>query len=282
MENISLDKVLRNMYDNEVSFIKDKNIELEREYFSTPGNAPMEEIMQGASYEDHFRSYKHGLKNASDEEIDGTFMLLREYFLFSYGHDMMFKRKLEADLFTTAPMEDMLYPMLQEAVHSKYNDVSVMRENPNFESNIQGIARILDTYMDMQSVLYLLYCSDFQFPRGWEGACNGDPKDVIAALNESKMTIGDFLHALIDDKCKTIGEILSEISDPKLRKKYLEQLEKLRQEKHKETSGFAHVDLPVTFYLDHTIEDFLNMERKSPLLAEDKPKYAQKLYIPNN
>lgn len=282
MKPITLDEALRNMYDNEVSFIREKNIELEREYFSTPGNTPLEEIMQGASYEDNFTVYKREIKTGDKEDAENIFMLLREYFLFSYGHDMMFKKKLEADLFTTTPMEDFLYPKLEEAVKAKYNDISVMEQNPNFGKNIEGISRILETYMDMQSTLYLIYCSDFQFPRGWEKMCTGSAQDVIEALNKSNITIGDFLHALIDDKCKTIKEILNEIDDPQLRKEYLQKLEELRSEKHKETSEFAHVDLPITFFLDHTIADFIKMERKSPLLAEEKPKVAQKLYVPGN
>ena len=282
METVSLDNVLRNIYDDEVAFIRKTNIELEREHFSTH-NIPLGEIMQGASYEDHFRDYKRAIKSESEHGIEQMFMILREYFLFSNGYDMMFKKKLEADLFTSVPMEDLLYPMLEAAVKEKYNDISVMRENPNVEKNIKGIAKIVDRYMDMQSLLYLLYCSDFQFQNGWEGICREDTaKDVLEALKSSGMTIGDFLHALIDDKCKIIGEILSEITDPALRKKYLEKLEELRNEKQEETKEFAHVDLPITYFLDHTFLDFINMERKSPILAEDKPKVAQKLYIPSN
>lgn len=281
MKTITLSELLKKMYTNEVANIKLINRELERQFFSIPGNAPLIEIMQGASFEDNFNHYKKEIKNASKEEIEQIFMLLKEYFLFSYGHDMMFKKKLEADLFTSAPIDDFLYPKLERAVREKYNDISIMRENPNFKRNIDGISEILKEHFDAQSLLYALYWNDFQFPRGWEKISEGNSQNIIDILNKSGITIGEFLHALIDDKCKIIKEILNEIADPVLRKQFLEELEEFRLEKHKETNEFAHVDLPATFFLDHTIMDFINMEKPSSLLIEDKPKVAQKLYIPN-
>ena len=281
MESISLNNVLKNMYDNRVSFIRGKNIELEREYFTQNGNRiPMSEIMQGASYEDHFMSFKYAVKNGTDNEIGQIFMLLQEYFLFSYGHDMMFKKKLEADIFTSIPMEDFIYPKLDEAIKEKYNDLSVMRENPNFNANMEGIDRLVFTYTEMQSLLYLLYCNDFQFPNGWEGICPDTHEEVLNILNNSGMTIGDFLHALIDFKCKTMSEIFSEIGNLQLRKAYLEKVEILREEKHGETKEFAHVNLPITYFLDHTFLDFMSMEHKSPILEDTTPNGTKKILLP--
>lgn len=282
MEILTLNEALRNMYNNEIAFIKETNNELEREFFSNENNVPLGEINRGLSFEDNFEEFKQSIKHANEDKIEEIFLLLREYFLFSYGHDLMFKKKLEADLFTSAPMEDFLYPKLEEAVRGKYNDVSVMQENPNFEKNIYGISKILRSYIDMQSLLYLLYWNDFQFPNGWEGLCEDDPQVIIDALNNANVTIGDFLKALIDEKCRIMKKVLDEIEDKKLRAKYLKQLEELKEEKKKEVEGFAHSDLPVTYFLDHTVIDFLRTEKKSKLLSDDKPKVAQKLYIPNN
>ena len=72
MESISLNNVLKNMYDNRVSFIRGKNIELEREYFTQNGNR-----IPGASYEDQFMSFKDSVKNGTDNEISQIFMLLQ-------------------------------------------------------------------------------------------------------------------------------------------------------------------------------------------------------------
>ena len=281
MRIMSLNEVLDNMYYNTTSFIKEKNNELERDYFRDHNNAPLGEIMQGKGFEDNFERYKTIIRNASPETVDEMFVLLREYFLFSYGHDLMYKRKLEADLFTTAPIT-LIHSKLVEAVKEKYNDISVMEENPNFDKNIQGLGNIIDTFVDMQTVLHILYCSDFQFPNGWERMCHTDSKEVIEQLKKSGITIGDYLNALIDDKCDIIKEILNEIQDKDLRNTYLKELEELREHKHKETEEFTHVELPITYFLDHTFVDFLRMEHKSKIYTEDKPKVNQKLYIPNS
>lgn len=281
MEYISLNNVLKNIYDNRVSFIRGKNIELEREYFTQNSDRiPMSEIMQGASYEDHFKSFKDAVKNGTDNEISQIFMLLQEYFLFSYGHDMMFKKKLEADIFTSVPMEDFIYPKLKEAVKEKYNDLSVMRENPNFNTNMKGIDRLVFTYTELQSLLYLLYCNDFQFPNGWEGLCPDTHEEILNILNNSGMTIGDFLHALIDFKCKMMSEIFSEIGNVQLRKNYLEKTEALREEKHEETKSFVHVTLPITYFLNHTFSDFMSIEHKSPILENTAPTETKKILLP--
>lgn len=280
METISLNNVLKNMYNSRVSFIRTKNIELEREYFTkNSARIPMSEIMQGASYEDHFMSFKDAMKNGTPNEISQIFMLLQEYFLFSYGHDMMFKMKLEADIFTSIPMEEFIYPKLIEAVKERYNDISVMRENPNFNANMEGIDRLVFTFTEMQSLLYLLYCNDFQFPNGWEGICPDTHEDVLNILNNSGMTIGDFLHALIDFKCKIMCEIFNEITNKQLRKSYLEKVETLRDEKHTETKDFAHVTLPITYFLDHTMLDFIHMEPKSSISDETTPDGAKKILL---
>lgn len=283
MEVVSLDNVIRNMYDIRVLFIRSKNIELEREYFTANSSSiPMSEIMQGASYEDHFASFKRAVKNGNEQDISQIFMLLQEYFLFSYGHDMMFKKKLEADIFNSVPIEEFIYPRLSEAVKEKYNDISVMKENPNLNANLEGIDKLVFTYTELQSLLFFLYWNDFQFPNGWEKLCPDTHQELINILNNSGMKIGDFLHALIDFKCKIMCEVLSEISDPKLRTDYLKRVETLREEKHEETKTFTHVGLPVTFYLDHTFLDFLEMEQKSSLLGDDEPTGAKKILLLKN
>ncbi len=281
MESISLDKVLRNVYDKHVLLIREKNIELEREYFTQNSSSiPLSEIIEGTSYEDNFMYFKEKVKNGTDDEMNRIFIFLQDYFLFSYGHDMMFKKKLEADIFNSVPMEDFIYPKLSDAVKEKYNDVSVMRENPNFNANMEDIARMVFTYIEMQSLLYLLYWSDFQFPNKWEDLFPDTHKEILDILNSSGITIGDFLHALIDFKCKTMSEIFNEIGDTQLRKTYLEKVETLRKEKHEETNKFAHVKLPITYFLDHTLSDFFDMEFKTPRCT-DTPTGAKKILLPN-
>ena len=75
---------------------------------------------------------------------------------------MMFKKKLNADVFVSIPMDNLIYPMLVEGIKEKYNDVSVMCENPNYENNIKGIDKLTYIYTELQSLLYFLYCNGRQ------------------------------------------------------------------------------------------------------------------------
>lgn len=74
---------------------------------------------------------------------------------------MIFKKKLQADIFTTVPLENLIYPRLVEDIKEKYNDVSVMRDNPNCNESLQSIAEINYVYTEISSLLYYLYCTDF-------------------------------------------------------------------------------------------------------------------------
>lgn len=282
MEYKSLDDILKNRYDNCVSYIKSKNSELEREYFTKNRNRiPMGEMMQDTSYEDHFMNFKEMVKDGNEEEINQVFMLLEDYFLFSKGHDMMFKKKLEADIYTSAPIDNLIYPKLLEAVKKKYNEVSILPENPRQNENLNGIDTLIATYMDVQSLLYLLYCHDFQFPNGWE-AISDNQEEILTILKESGMTIGDFLHSFIDFKCQIMKEIGENIENPNLKITYLEKVENLREEKQKETKNFAYVDLPITYFSNHTILDFLSREKKSSILKDTTPKPVQKIILPKS
>lgn len=279
---MNLNDVIKKIYENKSLEIKDINKVLEREYFTKNYNQiPIPELMQGVSYEDHFEKYKELVREASTTTIDRMFMLLQDYFLFSNGHDMMFKKKLEADLFTSEPLNEFIYPMLVNSVKEKYNDVSVMPENPNYDKNMKDINSLLYLFIDIQTLLSFLYCSDFQFPNGWEEMCPDTHEEVIEFLNKSGMTIGDFLKALIDYKCNIMNEIFSEISDAKIRKQYLERVKDLREQKMNELNDFSHVDLPITYFLNHTIIDFLSREPKSSIKEDNKPNVLKKIILPN-
>lgn len=84
MKLITLDEVVKNMYDKTVLYIKKKNIESERKYFAeNASDIPLSEILDGASYEDHFIEFKNIVKYGNNNEINQIFLLLKDYFLFS-------------------------------------------------------------------------------------------------------------------------------------------------------------------------------------------------------
>lgn len=283
MKLITLDEVVKNMYDKTVLYIKKKNIESERKYFAeNASDIPLIEILDGASYEDHFIEFKNIVKYGNNNEINQIFLLLKDYFLFSKGHDMMFKKKLEADGFFTVPIDNFIYPKLLNEIKSKYNDISIMKENPNSKENIFAIDYLIRVYVELQELLYILYCDDFQFPDNWEKLFSHCDKKIIKILNDYKITIGDFLHDLIDFKCNIMNEIFSEIKDSKLRIKYLTKVDELRKNKHEETLTFSYTNLPITYFLTHTIYDAMNIKPKSSILDQKDKPTPKKILLPKN
>ncbi len=283
MTPITLDEVLRDEYASIKMFIRDKNVEAEREFFSTPNPSnPVIEMMCGKSYEENFNEAARTVEKGGEYAINQVFAILQEVFLFSAGHDMMFKTKLKADIYMSTPIDSLIYPRLEKAVKARYNDISVIQENPNREANIQGIQRLVHLFMELQSLLYLVYYHEYQFPSGWEGLFSGMDEEIIAILKEDGMTIGELETALIEEKCSTMKSVLINIKEPNLRRKFLQKVEDLKMQKLEETSTFTHIHLPVTYFLDHTFSDFLHESNNSSvILGEQKPGKPPKIILPN-
>lgn len=282
---VTLENILKEQYTAMKLFIKSKNVEAEREYFNDPSNnVPLVEMMNGKSYEENFEYFKRHAKEGNEETLNQIFSLLQELFLFSAGHDMMFKTKLKADIYVSEPLDTLIFPRLESAVKAKYSDFSFLSQNPNREKNIEGVKRTVHVFAEAQSLLYLLYYNDFQFSNGWEGLFPGMSDEILTILKEDGMTIGEFLNVLIHHKCNKMKDIFSHVENFRVRSKYLQKVEDLRQAKLEETSKFAHVHLPVTYFYDHTFLDFMeeSANRSSILLGEPKPTKAPKIILPNN
>lgn len=265
MENLKLNEIIKEMYDACNLHISQVNMRLEREFFSSPDNKmpiQIKRILGGVSYEDSFTNFKCVVKTADEESLNNIFQILNDVFLFSVGCDMMFKFKLDADMYTSVFLDDLIYPLYENHIKSKYNDVSVMREHPNYDANMESLNDILRTFSDIQSLLYLLYCHDFQFLNGWESVLSNPDNSsaVIEILKNSKMTIGDFLKALVDYKCAIMKDIFSSVENPRLKRIYLKKVEELKEEKRSQVDGFPNSNLPITYFLDHTIMDFISSQ----------------------
>lgn len=270
MKNKTLDQVIKLIYDDQVKTIRQKNNELEREYFTIHKNTiPFGDILDGLSYDDYLDQLKVIMRQGNPYKIESIWGILQAYLFFSAGHDMIFKKKLQADIFTTVPLENLIYPRLVDAIKEKYNDVSVMRNHPNCSENLQSIAEMIYVYTEMSALLYFLYCSDFQFGDHWQKVCPTTHEQVLKILQESDMTIGEFHHALVDDKCSQIKEVIGEISNQKLKRQYQNKVEQLRLKKHQEVEESADKKLPITYFLDHSIFDFLSDESHHPSIFEE-------------
>lgn len=285
MTPITLDEVLRNEYASIKMFIRDKNVEAEREFFSNPNPLnPVIEMMCGKSYEENFNEAARTVEKGNEYKINQAFVILQEVFLFSAGHDMMFKTKLKADIYMSEPIDSLIYPRLESTVKKRYNDISVIPENPNRETNIQDIQRFVHLFMELQSLLYLVYCHEYQFPSGWEGLFPGMDEEILAILKEDGMTIGELETALIEEKCSTMKSILIHIKDSNMRRKFLQKVDDLKKQKLEDVKTFPSFNLPVTYFYDHTVLDFLDWHPQSSsiLLGEPKPKNPQKIILPDS
>ena len=256
MRSLDLNSYIKKSYDERVLFIRHNNIDSEREHYSSDlTRYPSRKIMQGASFDDHFQSFKEMVRTANRNDISRVFMALESYFLFSYNHDSVFKDKLQANGFVSIPFTDYIYPMLHKEITDKFDDYSISFENKEADENLNTIDSIFDKYTDVQSALYLLYCNNFKFPKGWEILFRNTSNEVVRILNESGITIGDFLNMLVDYKCDIIDSILKEIGNDELREEYLNKSKKLREIKHEEIKHNENIDLPITHSLNSSFLD---------------------------
>ena len=262
----TLEQIIREMYDEYVADLQSKNILTERQYFAENYNRiPFGEFLENTSYYDHFEQMKEEIATpqVTDFQINQIFTSMETLFLFSKGHDVMFKHKLKADCFCAVPIEKIIYPRLKLDVRSKFNDVSVMRENPKREKNIEELWKLIYNYQEFSSLLFMLYASDWQFPREWEKLFPESYDFLIEILGKTDLTIGEFLCELVSYKCDMMEAVLNCIVDPKLKQRYLNKLTILKIEKQKEIESFAHRELSVAFFLEHTIDDFIKMQSHS-------------------
>lgn len=256
MNDNNLDNTLKYLYDMRMSYIKNENIELERAYFSDNyKNIPFGKILKGLSFEDLYTMLASEIKYETEDKIEKNLIFLQEYLLFSYGHDLMYKKKLHADLFITDCHEELIYPMLSKAVKEKYNDLSVCKNNPNYNKNVEGIDKILQTYINLQTMLNFLYCVDFQFAYDLEKIFPDTYVELLEILKNSNITIKDYMYSLIDYKCKIMIDIINKINDPELRNKYLSKVEDI---KNANKDIYKHLDLPITYFKDHDMLDFVD------------------------
>lgn len=273
LENLTLDELIRKMYDNMVQDLKRKNILTEREYYTENRNyIPFGDMLDGTSYYDQFEEMKAEIKepNISEYQIKLIFETMESLFLFSRGHDMMFKHKLNGDCFCSVPIESIIYPRLQKTVKSRFNDVSVMVENPKLEENISEIWRLIYNYQEFSSLLFMLYAHDWQFSNGWKQFFSESYDFLLKELQETDLTIGTFLYELVGYKCKMMEEVLQCIDNLTLRQKYLDKLTKLKQDKQEEIASYASKELSVSFFLKHTVEDFIHREPESSIPSTKK------------
>ena len=258
MSNLDLKHVIKKVqvaYEVKISRATET---LEQEYFNNPNNlVPMRVILSNGSFDQQFDNFSEFVRNASPNELDKIFKLISNFFLFSPGFDIVFKSKLLADMYTSNLMSSSTYKMMEEAIMSNYNNMSVMPENPNYDDNMRNIEEMVVTYYDVQALLNALYCNDFQFPANWKDLCHNGKDDALKILQKSNMTIGEYLNSVIDHKCSILVSIFSKVENARLKNEYFARIQVLRDEKKGEVSNYEYSNLPIAYFYDHRLEDYM-------------------------
>lgn len=245
MPNDMLEDRVKKSYEDLVSNINATNEERERQYFSDNLEDYMfKEVLKGRSFNDCYNSLKKEIESGDISKIALTYAFLNNEMLYSY-RDRIFKTKLKADNFVSTPIYNLIYPLLLKKIKEIYIDSSDISE--------EEIKIIICTFIDLQSLLFILYYHDFQFIPDWEKLYPNTYQDIIHLLKESGMTIGDFLHALVDYKCDIMADIFEQIQNETKKKMALNIIKKHRLLKHKEVNGFSHITIPIINLLEGTV-----------------------------
>jgi len=261
--NVSLKQVIRNIQANYEVKISSATELLEQDYFNNPSNlVPMRFILSSASFDQQIENLSSFAKKADIEELEKIYRLVSNFFLFSVGFDFVFKSKLQADMYTSC-LVGSIYKMMEDAITSKYNDLSVVPQNPNYSKNLKGIENTIITYYDVQALLNTLYCNDFQFPENWKDSCHNGTDAALKILQESNMTIGEYLNGLLDFKISILTGIFSKIDNVQARNDYLAKIQVLKDEKKGEIASYEYSNLPIAYFYDHTLEEYMREKVKS-------------------
>ena len=244
MPNDMLEEKVENSYEEIVSHIKATNNEIERKYFAeNMNNYIFRDALDGRSFDECFASLKKDIGSGDKIKISLAFVALNNILLFSYK-DEVFKAKLKVDNFVSTPIDNLIYPLLLKKVKELYGDSSDISE--------EEIKIIICTFIDLQSLLFFLYYHDFQFIPDWETLYPNTYQDIILLLKESGMTIGDFLHALVDYKCDIMEGMFNIIQGKNKKDYFFNLITELRKSKHEEIKKYPNINLPITSILDNT------------------------------
>ena len=254
MPNDMLEEKVKKSYEEIISHIKATNKEIERKYFAeNMNNYIFRDALNGRSFDECFDSLKKDIESGDKNNISLAYVTLNNILLFSYK-DEVFKAKLKADNFVSSPIDNLIYPLLLEKVKELYGDSSDISE--------EALRKIICIYRDLQSLLFFLYFHDFQFIPGWKALCPNTYQAIIDILNESGMTIGDFLNALVDYKCNIMEGIFNIIQNKNIKDYFFSVIIELRKSKHEEIKKYPNINLPITSILDNT---FLEPTKKGIL-----------------
>ena len=270
MSTKSMDEYVERMFDKKIQDIDKTNDIYERDFFR--GNyfrIPKGNILKGLSFNDCLKKFKCIAFDSDRSDLCAIFESLRDFFFFSAGNDLIYRKKLEADSYHEVPIKEIILPVILDDIHKKYGDDIYF--HPTRNSVVQNVDNTINKSFIISTFLYFLYCDDFIPTRNMKKKFPSSYEDITSTLILHPITIGDYLIALIKFKCDKFRDVFSVVPDEDLRKEFLNRVDDLQRDKIKEVSNLYNANLHICYFFNHSVYEYV-----SNTLAEEKKTLIKK------
>lgn len=252
-----MDRYVEKMFDKKVIDIEKANDIFERDFFSKNYyRIPSGEILRGMSFNDNMEKLKAIAKEGRKEDLDAVFESLRDFFFFSAGNDMIYRKKLEADSYRDVPIKEIILPLALEEVHNKYGDDILF--HPERRVVIQFVDNTLNNAILISTFLYFLYCDDFIPTKNMKKKFPSSCDRITKKLGCHSITIGDYLNYLVKLKCDKIRCVFADVQNEELKSEILERVAELQRSKMIEISQLYNANLHICYFFNHSVYEFVN------------------------
>lgn len=244
----SIDEKIKTWFSIYNENIRKNKIKNDKEYFKQTTGMEF-------SIDEHIEMFKKQAKNNDDEQLDGMFTVLEKGYLFSVGHDFMYRKSMRANNYTTPLMESLFLPIFTDKVKTVLRNSKILKLDPKSREVVETIFNILCELDELQTIFNELYAGEFS------NGLEMDIKDsrLLRLMNKYGITVSKYLHALVDEKCNLMVSVFENIQDEKLKEKYLNMVEDLRKRKHKEIDSFPMSPLPIQIFFHYTMEEIMDI-----------------------
>lgn len=256
MGTVLMDQYVKNIYDLAISKITDINNSFERGFFSINYyRIPNGDLLDGKSFDDNISELKDYVARCDSKSLDMVFELLRDFYFFSAGNDMVFRKKLEADSYRSVPIEKITLPFALQELHEKFEDDSKFEASKH--SRMHYVKKAINNSINISTFLYYLYCNDFIPEKNMENKFPVSYTSTIRILNKHSITIGDYLKALTDYKCSIMKDVFKKVKDICDRETMFSKIDDLKKEKYDEINHSYYCNLHICYFFNHTVTEYI-------------------------
>ena len=272
MSTAIIDNYIDRIYNEKLSLLEAENERYERVYFSNNFFRIFNgELLQDSSYNRNIRRYKSYVVNLDEEGLDFIFKTLKDFYFFSGGNDMVFRKKIEADCYHATPIKKIIYPRIERTIHNRFFESDCFFHSNN-AAHINAIEKTIDDYFNVSAFLHYLYCNDFNPGKDIRRHFSNTYDKCYEKLMNSDLTIGEYLRAFINYKCDLMIEVFNCIDNNELRSVMIGKVNNFRFDKLGEIDNSFYHNLHVCYFFNHTIYDFIDAEEKSKQYRKAKEK----------